>query len=151
MSSKFKGVYLSKALICMEFSCINKNCFFIKETDTFGHIVVWTIYTSHIDHFTPQHTAFEQSAACFSVFLELLPGLILFAILWHAVWTLEKINCMIMNYNYLTAIFRRIRTEIICLSGIIYNSSIWPWKITSKNWKFIFFYQKFVHFGRKNF
>ena len=33
-------------------------------------------YTSHIDHFTPQHTAFEQSAACLSVFLELLPGLI---------------------------------------------------------------------------
>ena len=30
------------------------------------------------DHFTPQHTAFEQSAACLSVFLELLPGLILF-------------------------------------------------------------------------
>ena len=27
-------------------------------------------------HFTPQHTAFEQSAACLSVFLELLPGLI---------------------------------------------------------------------------
>ena len=31
-------------------------------------------YTYHIDHFTPQHTAFEQSAACLSVFLELLPG-----------------------------------------------------------------------------
>ena len=27
-----------------------------------------TIYTSHIDHFTPQHTAFEQTAACLSVF-----------------------------------------------------------------------------------
>ena len=25
---------------------------FIKETDTFGHIVVWTIYISHTDHFT---------------------------------------------------------------------------------------------------
>ena len=36
----FKGIYLSKALTCMKFSCINKNCFFIKETDTFGHIVV---------------------------------------------------------------------------------------------------------------
>ena len=28
------------------------------ETDTFGYIVVWTIYTSHTDHFAPQHTAF---------------------------------------------------------------------------------------------
>ena len=37
------------------------------ETDTFGYIVVWTIYTSHTDHFTPKHTAFEHSAACLSV------------------------------------------------------------------------------------
>ena len=63
-----KDIYLLKALTCMIFSCINKKCFFIKETDTFGHIVVWTIYTSHIEHFTPQHTAFEQSAACLSVY-----------------------------------------------------------------------------------
>ena len=54
---------------------------FIKETDTFGHIVVRPTYTSHIDHFTHQHTAFEQSAACLSVFLELLPGLIPLTIL----------------------------------------------------------------------
>ena len=58
--------------------------------DTFGHVVVWAIYTSHIAHFTPQHTAFEQSTACLSVFLESLPGLIPFTILWHAGWTLEK-------------------------------------------------------------
>ena len=38
--------------------------FFIKEIDTFGHIVVLTMYTSHIDHLTLQHTALEQSAAC---------------------------------------------------------------------------------------
>ena len=34
------GIYLSKALTRLIFSCINKNCFFIKETDTFGSIVV---------------------------------------------------------------------------------------------------------------
>ena len=49
--------------------------------DTLGHIVVRTIDSSHIDHFTPQHTTFEQSAACLSVVLEFLPGLIKFAIL----------------------------------------------------------------------
>ena len=43
--------------------------FFIKEADTFGHIVVWTIYISHEEHFTPQLTAFEQSATCLSVVL----------------------------------------------------------------------------------
>ena len=46
------------------------------ETDTFGYIIVWTIYTSHIDHFTPQQIAFEHSAACLSDAFELLPGFI---------------------------------------------------------------------------
>ena len=57
-----------KLLLAWKFSCINKNCFFVKEMDTFGHIVVWTTYTPHKDHFTPQHTAFGQSTACLSVF-----------------------------------------------------------------------------------
>ena len=76
------------------------------ETDTFGYIVVWTIYTSHTDHFTLQHTAFEHLAPSLSVVFELLPGFILFAILWHPGWTLEKnIN---MNYNYQTTIWQSI-------------------------------------------
>ena len=83
----FRGYIFQKLILAWKFSCINKNCFFVKETDTFGHIVVWTTYTSHIDHFTSQHTAFEQSAACLSVFLELLPGLIPLTMLWHAGWT----------------------------------------------------------------
>ena len=76
-----KGIYLSKALTCMKFFMYKQKLLFIKETDTFGHIVVSTIYTSHIDQFTPKHTAFEQSTACLPFFLELLPGLIPFAIL----------------------------------------------------------------------
>ena len=124
-----RGYIFQKLLLAWNYSCINKNCFFINETDTFGHIVVWTIYTSHMDPFTPQHTAFEQSAACLSVFLELHPGFVPFTILCHAGLTLEKTICMNINYNYLTAIFRSILTQILCISGIIYNFSIWPWKI----------------------
>ena len=45
-----KGIYISSFLF------LYKQFFFIKETDTFGHIVVWKIFTST---FTPQHTAFE--------------------------------------------------------------------------------------------
>ena len=86
----FKGIYLSKALTVWKFSRINKNSFFVKETDTFGHIVVWTTFTSHINHFKLQHTAFEQSATCLSVFLKSLPGLIPLTMLWHAGWTLEN-------------------------------------------------------------
>ena len=63
-----KGILVSKGLTCKIFSCINKNGHFIKETDIFGHIVVSTIYTSHIDHITSQLIAFEQSASCLSVF-----------------------------------------------------------------------------------
>ena len=55
-----RGYIFQKLLLAWNYSCINNNCFFVKETDTFGHFVVWTIYTSNIDHFTPQQTAFEH-------------------------------------------------------------------------------------------
>ena len=77
-----------------------------------------------MDHFTPQHTAFEQSAACLSAFLELLPGFIPLTMLRHAGLTLEKTICMNMTYNYSTTIFRSILTQILCISGFIYNFSI---------------------------
>ena len=86
------GIYLSKALTCMQFFLYKQKLFFIRETDTFGHIVVRTLHTSHIDHFALQHTAFEQSAACVSVFLELLPGLIPFAILTLTASNSKKTN-----------------------------------------------------------
>ena len=63
-----KGIYLSKALTCMKLFLYKQKCFFYQGGGYLGHIVVLTIYTSHIDHSTPQHTAFEQSAACLSVF-----------------------------------------------------------------------------------
>ena len=76
-----KGKLLTKALSCMECSSINKNDYFIKETDTFGYIDILIIYTSHRDHFTFQQTSFQHSAACLSVAFELLPVFIQFAIL----------------------------------------------------------------------
>ena len=35
-----KGIYLSKALTCMNFFPVITKMLFIKGTDTFGHIVV---------------------------------------------------------------------------------------------------------------
>ena len=35
-----RGYIFQKLLLACKFSCINKNCFFVKETDTFDHIVV---------------------------------------------------------------------------------------------------------------
>ena len=69
-SSIVKGIYLSKALTFINF-------FLYKQKSFFYHI----IYTSHLDHFTPQLKAFEQSTACLSVFLKSLPGLTPFTIL----------------------------------------------------------------------
>ena len=53
--STIKGMLLSKDLTYLKYSCI-----FIKETYSFGYIVVWKIYTSRIGNFTPQRTAFEH-------------------------------------------------------------------------------------------
>ena len=60
----------------MKFFLYKQNAFLSRGGYLWPHCCM---NTSHIDHFTPQHTAFEQSAACQSVFLELLPGLIAFA------------------------------------------------------------------------
>ena len=77
-------VGVSKTLTYMKYFLYKQKLLvFIKETDTLGHIVVWTIYTSHTDHFTPQHTAFVQSVACLLVVFESLPGFIPFATLWQ--------------------------------------------------------------------
>ena len=71
----------SQALTCKKkISVYTKMAIFIKETDTFGHIVL-SFYTVHIDHSTLQNTTFEQSTACLSVVFELLSGFIPFAIL----------------------------------------------------------------------
>ena len=35
----FKGIYLSKPLTCMKLLLYKQKCVFIKETDTFGHVV----------------------------------------------------------------------------------------------------------------
>ena len=40
MEIGLRGYIFQKLLLALIFSCINKKCFFIKETDTFGHIAV---------------------------------------------------------------------------------------------------------------
>ena len=62
---ELRGILLSKAFTCMNFTCINKMAFYQRD-GYLGPIVVKTIFTSHTDHFKPQHIAFEQSAACLS-------------------------------------------------------------------------------------
>ena len=69
--------------------------------------------------------------------------------LWHAGWTLEKTICMNMTYNYSTTIFRSILTQILCISGIIYNFPIWPWKIHKQKLKIYIFLLEICTFWAK--
>ena len=81
-------------------------------TDTFDYIVVWIIYTSYTDHFTPHYTAFEHSSACLSVVFELLSDFIPFTILWHTGWILDKNVNMNKNNSYPTTILESTLTQI---------------------------------------
>ena len=76
------GIYLSKALTCKKSFLYKQRLLFFHEGDEYllPHCCMNNLYISH-KSLTPQHTAFEQLAACLSVFLELLPGLIPFSIL----------------------------------------------------------------------
>ena len=144
-----KGIYLSKALTCMKIFLYKQELLFCQGDGYFWPQCCMNNLYTHIDHFTPQHTAFEQSAACLSVFLELLPGLIPLTMLWHAGWTLEKTICMNMTYNYSNTIFRSILTQTLCISCIIYNFSIWPWKIHKQNLNFFIFLPEICTFWAK--
>ena len=75
-----RGYTFHKLLLAWNFFLYKQKCFFYQADGYLWPDNVWTIYTSHIDHFTPQHTAFEQYTACLSVFLDLLAGLIPLAI-----------------------------------------------------------------------
>ena len=57
---------------------------------------------------------------------------------------------MNMNYNYLTAIFRSILTQVYVFLVLFTIFHFDLEKFISKNSKYIFFYQKFVHLGKYN-
>ena len=78
-----KKMLLSKALTCMNFYLYKTKMATLSWRRIHLAILLYGQNTSHTDHFTPQHTAFEHSAACLSVVFELLPGFIPFTILWH--------------------------------------------------------------------
>ena len=104
-----KGYIFQKFLHAWTFSCINKKCFSIKETDTFGHIVVWTMYASHIDHFTPPPPPTYSFWANRSMLISLFRVTSWFDTVCNIVtrWVnIRKNSCMHMHYNYPTTIFR---------------------------------------------
>ena len=75
-------------------------------------ILLYEKFKHLTDHFTSKHTAFEHSAACLSVVLELLPGVVTFAILWHTRRILDKNVNVNKSYNYPTTLWQSISTQI---------------------------------------
>ena len=96
------------------FFLYKQKCLLFYQGDGYlwPHCCMNNLYISHRSLYAPKNTAFEQSAASLSVCLESFPDLIPFVILWHAGWTLEKLSCMNMNYNYPTTIFRSIFAQM---------------------------------------
>ena len=62
--------------------------------------------------------------------------------------SVEKTICMNMNYNYFTTIFRSTLTQIYVFLALFTTFLFYLAKFISKNCKYIFFYQKFVHLGK---
>ena len=132
-----RGWCFLKLLFVCNLSWINKNWYFIKETDTFSYIHIWTIYTVHTDHFTSQHTAFEHSAACFSVILVTTWFYFVCNIVtrWANYWEKHLHNYELQLSDYNMGKYFRPNVQI---SGIIFFSPIFAYKffkVKSKNCK----------------
>ena len=63
------------------------------------------------------------------------------------VYLSKALTCMNMNYNYPTTIYRSILIQIYVFLVSFTNFHFTLEKFISKNCKYIFFYQKFVHLG----
>ena len=83
------GYIFQKLLLAWNFSCINKKCFLSRRRillatllyEQFIHLTLITL-RPNIQLLSNRQHAYQS--------LELLPGLILFTLLWHAGWTLKK-------------------------------------------------------------
>ena len=96
-----------KLFLVSTFPCINKYGYFIMETDTFGYIVVWTIYTSHTDHFTPLNTALSTQQHAYQSFFSYF--LVLFRLQYCGILGDVTMN---KNYSYPATILVSILTQI---------------------------------------
>ena len=115
-----KGILLSKALTCMKFFQYKQKLpFYQGDWYLWPHCCINDSYVWHRSLYASTHSLWAIGSMLISLLRVFFPGLIPFAILWYAGWTLEKTICMFMNYKYLTAIFRSILTQILCPPGII--------------------------------
>ena len=145
--STLRRYIFQKLLLAQNFSCINKNCFFIKETDIWPHCCMNNLYISPRSLYAPTYSF----KAISSMFISLFRFSFRFNIVGNNVtrWVnSEKTVCMNMNYDYLATIYRSILAQIYVFLVLFTILHFGLEKIIGKNCKCIFFYQKFGHLDK---
>ena len=138
-----KGIYLSKALICMKFFVYKQELLFCQ-----GDGYLWprccmnNLYISHRSLYAPSHSFRAIRSMLISLFIvtpwfdtvnNAVTRWELFAWTWPTIIRLQYLEVFL--------------TQILCISGIIYNFPIWPWKIHKQKLKIYIFLPEICTFG----
>ena len=114
------------------------------------HCCMNNLYISHRSLYAPTYSFWAIRSMHISLF-RVTSWLIPFAILWHAGLNLKKTFAWtwttIIWLQYLEAFWTQIYVFLVLLTIFHFNLE----KFISKTCRYIFFYQKFIHFGRKYF
>ena len=147
-----KRIYLSKALTCMKFFCINKKCFFHQgDGYLWPHCCMNNLYISHRSLYAPTYSFW----AIGSMLINLFRVTSRFDTVYNIVtrWVnfenkhLNEHEQQLSDYT----IFRSILTKINVFLVLFTIFHLDLEKFIIKNCKYKCFYQKFVHFGLKYF
>ena len=103
-----KGVYLSKALTCMNFSFINRNDFYQEDGYLSPHCCMNNLYISHSSLYVPTYSFWEIRSMRISLFRVISWFDTVCNIVTRWVNFRKKNSCININYNYPTTIFRSI-------------------------------------------
>ena len=118
-----------KLLLAWNFSFINKNCFFCQgDGYLWPHCCMNNLYISHRSLYAPTYSFW----AIRSMLISLFRVTAWFDTVYHVVtrWMnfRKKNNCMDMNYNYPSTIFRSFLAQNVQISGKKYIFSIFAYE-----------------------
>ena len=121
-----------KLLLAWLFSCINKNCFFFCQGNGYlwPHCCMNNLYISHRSLYAPTYRFWPIGSTLISRFRVSSWFDTVYNIVTHWMnFRKKKNNCMNMNYNYPTTIFRSIFSpkmyEFLIEKIYIFNFCLW--------------------------
>ena len=113
-----KGIFLSKAPTCMKYFLYKKKCFFYQGNGyLWPHCCMNNLYISHTSLYAPTYSIGAISSMLISLFRVTSWFETVCSIVTRWVNFIKKNNCMKMNYNYPTTIFRSIFAQMYKISG----------------------------------